>query len=252
MEGRVGSARVTRLLAAAFSLLAFASGAARAASCDAWPGEPAPLPTLDDPDSLRAEWANLRSLELAQVAQRFEAQDPLRAQQLWRRLLCMDPANDQALAGVLRSQAIRVHRPPLLNAPFDEARVRDPWEMLDAAIGVGGGSAQQRAILAKLRELRSQVGALEEQVRSARFEEALVDVPGLRKQLAVAPAGSTRTNLIVQTEVLAATAELALGRATGAEASLERALDADPDLVLDPATTPRKVLRAFDAVLETR
>jgi hypothetical protein len=173
-------------------------------------------------------------------------------EQLWRRLLCMDPANDQALAGVLRSQAIRVHRPPLLNAPFDEARVRDPWEMLDAAIGVGGGSAQQRAILAKLRELRSQVGALEEQVRSARFEEALVDVPGLRKQLAVAPAGSPRTNLIVQTEVLAATAELALGRATGAEASLERALDADPDLVLDPATTPRKVLRAFDAVLETR
>jgi hypothetical protein len=77
-------------------------------------------------------------------------------------------------------------------------------------------------------------------------------VPPLREKLSLAPAGSTRTNLIAQTEVLAATAELALGRATGAEASLNRALDANPRLRLDPDTTPRKVLRAMDVVRESR
>lgn len=243
---------LTRCLAVPIALIVFGPSGAGAAGCDAWPGEPAPLPTLDDPDPLRAEWANLRALELVQVARRFEAEDPLRAQQLWRRLLCMDPADDEALAGVLRSQAVRVHRPPLLDAPFDDARVGDPWESLDAAIGVSGGDARQRAILAQLRRLSREVGALEEQVRTARFEEALRAVPPLRQQLAGAPVGNTRTNLIVQTEVLAATAELALGRATGAEASLERALDANPDLVLDPSKTPRKVLRVFEAVLDSQ
>ena len=244
--------RQVRLAAAAAALITLTAWSVAAATCTAWPGEPNPLPTLEDPDPLRAEWANLRTQELAQVARTFEEHDPLRAQQLWRRLLCMDPANDQALAGVLRSNAVQVHRPPLLDAPFDEARVRDPWESLDAPLGMHGGNARQQAILAELRKLRGSVAALEKQVRAARFNEALELVPPLRTQLAKAPAGGTRTNLIAQTEVLAATAELALGRATGAEASLHRALDANPRLQLDPSTTPRKVLRAMDIVRESR
>jgi hypothetical protein len=223
--------RQARFEAVVIASLTIAAASAEAATCDAWPGEPAPLPTLDDPDPLRAEWANLRAQELAQVARSFEAEDPLR---------------------VLRSQAVRVHRPPLLPEPFDAARGRDPWESLGAPIGMAGGDARQKANLAELRKLRSAVGALEKQVRAARFSEAMAMVPALRKQLAAAPAGSTRNSLIAQAEVLAATAELALGRATGAEASLHRALDANPRLRLDPATTPRKVQRALEVVRESR
>jgi hypothetical protein len=135
--------RQARFEAVVIASLTIAAASAEAATCDAWPGEPAPLPTLDDPDPLRAEWANLRAQELAQVARSFEAEDPLRAQQMWRRLLCMDPANDEALAGVLRSQAVRVHRPPLLPEPFDAARGRDPWESLGAPTGIAGGDARQ-------------------------------------------------------------------------------------------------------------
>jgi len=100
----------------------------------------------------------------------------------------------------------------------------------------------------EFRELRSAVGALEAQVRSAQFERAVAAAPALRSRLARAPEGGTRTSLIAQAEVLVATAELALGRSDAAGASLKRALAADPQLALDPATTAPKVLRALDAV----
>lgn len=251
--GRHAAIAAPLLQAAVAAVVLHVAVAAGAAPCDAWPGEPDPLPTLEDPDPLRAEWARLRAQELSRVARRFESEDPLRAQQMWRRLLCMDPANDEALAGVIRSQAVRVHRPALVDGPFDAAPGRDPWESLDAPIGMRSDvDPRQWAIEARLRELREAVIALDEQVRMARFEEALAAVPKLREALANAPPGGMRTNLIAQTEVLAATAELALGQATGAEASLLRALDANPDLTLDPDTTPRKVLRALEVVRESR
>jgi hypothetical protein len=84
-------------------------------------------------------------------------------------------------------------------------------------------------------------------VRTAQFEQALASAPGLRQRLANAPAGGTRTSLIAQAEVLAATAELALGKSDAAEKSLRRALAVDPALALDPTTTPPKVLRALEA-----
>ena len=182
---------------------------ANAANCDAWPGEPQPLPTLADPDPLRAQWASLRTNELARVALRFEADDPLRARQMWRRLLCMDPANDEALAGVMRSRAVRVHRPELVDAPFTAARLSDAWEALAAPLGLRKGptvDAYEQAILSEFRALRTAVGTLEAQVRAAEFEEALANAPDLRTRLAQAPAGGTRASLLAQTEVLAATA----------------------------------------------
>ena len=48
-------------------------------------------------------------------------------------------------------------------------------------------------------------------------------------------------------DVVAATAQVALGRDDEARRSFERALAADPALRLDPATTSPKVRRAFDA-----
>src|SRR5262249_393211 len=107
-EPRRACVRVA-LLAIAAIVVGAASG--RAANCDPWPGEPRPLPALNDPDPVRAEWASLRVTELAQWARRAETDDPLRARQMWRRLLCLDPANDEAVQGVLRAKTVRVHRP---------------------------------------------------------------------------------------------------------------------------------------------
>jgi len=243
--------RHTRGIAGAALLAALAAGltapGARAANCDPWSGEPQPLPTVADPDPIRAEWAALRSKELTQAAKRLETDDPLRSSQMWRRLLCMDPSNDEALAGVMRARAVRVHRPPLLDEPFAPG-TRDPWEALGAPIGLrSDGSGREIASRDEFRELRGAVGTLEEQVRRAQFEQALASAPGLRSRLARAPAGGTRASLIAQAEVLTATAELALGRSDAAAASLHRALAADPALTLDPASTPPKVLRALDA-----
>ena len=234
------------------ALLAQGALPVAAAPCDPWPGEPDPLPTLSEEDPLRAEWAALRVQELANAARRFESEDPLRAQQMWRRLLCMDPANDEALTGVLRSRAVLVHRPALVDAPFEETRVRDPWESLDAPIGLRRVPTREEQARAELRRLRDRVGRLEERVRTAHFEEALALAPDLRARLGRAEPGGTRTNLIAQMEVLAATAELALGRQREAEVSLQRAIEADPSLSLDPATTSPKVLRALAAAREAQ
>ncbi len=243
-----------RLVLLAIAALSLGAAPAHAANCDPWPGEPQPLPALGDPDPVRAEWASLRVKELAQWAKRAEADDPLRARQRWRRLLCLDPANDEALTGVMRAKAVRVHRPALVGGPLAAARARDAWESLGAPIGVGSDpttASREARSQGEFRELRSAVGALEEQVRTAQFERAIAAAPALRSQLERAPRGGTRTSLIAQAEVLVATAELALGRSDAADASLRRALTADPALALDPATTPPKVLRALAAARGT-
>jgi hypothetical protein len=230
------------------ALVLWLAAAAHAANCDPWPSEPDPLPALNDPDPVRAEWASLRVKELALWANRAERDDPLRARQMWRRLLCIDSANDEALAGVLRVRAVTVHRPELV----DQAPVRagDAWAALDAPLGLAEhrpGAPREALPQGELRALRSAVRDLEARVRTAQFEQAIAGAPALRKRLERAPAGETRTSLIAQSEVLVATAELALGRADAAAKSLRRALAADPALALDPATTPPKVLRALDA-----
>jgi hypothetical protein len=244
----LGVCRVLGLAAGLLLAIAAAAPAIRAANCDPWPGEPTPLPELDDSDRLRAEWAALRMRELATVAARIEPDDPLRAGQLWRRLLCLDPSNDDALAGVLRSRTVRVHRPPLVDAPV-AAPADDPWEALDAPLGVRSAPSTRvvRAPSADWTALRGDVAVLEQQVRAARFDEALAGAPTIRSRLSRAPASRERAELISQAEVLTATAELAVGRGAEAEASLRRALAADPELALDPTTTSPKVMRALES-----
>jgi hypothetical protein len=223
-------------------------GAAPAKNCEPWPGEPSPLPALNDPDPMRKEWAELRVKELAQWAERSEKNDPLRARQMWRRLLCIDPANQTALQGVLRALPVAVHRPDLVDQPPIAEQASDPFAALDAPLGLATNTrvaTREAESQSEFRALRREVGALEEKVRSAQFEQVVARVPALRARLSRAPAGGTRTSLIAQAEILAATAEIALGRTDAADASLRRALAADPTLTLDPATTAPKVLRAL-------
>ena len=84
-------------------------------------------------------------------------------------------------------------------------------------------------------------------IRTARFDEALELLRGVRPLLAKARITEPVTDRQVRLETLSATALIAFGDERAARASLARALRALPALELDPSTTPPKLLRAFDA-----
>jgi len=237
-------------------------------ACAAWPGEPDPLPRAADVDPLRARWATLRVRELSQAALADERDAPARAHRLWRRVLCLDPGNAAAAAGLARSPLVATHHLSLLAQSSSEPS-RGPWDDLDRPLGTtrrvpagmgsvartgsaapGSGAevdadAQPTAALAPPPD---PVGALleevQEQLRMAHYEQALARAERGRSEL---PA-DTSPRRVAELEVLSATAALALDRKDEAAASLRRALAAQPMLTLDPMETPPKVRRAFDRV----
>jgi tetratricopeptide (TPR) repeat protein len=229
---------------------------ALAASCLPWPGEPTPLPTRDDPDALRALWAELRARDLIQAADLSEIEAPARARRLWRHALCLDPKSSVAREGLLRTPIVRVTRPPIAAVsasvePAPRAR-RSVWEALEDPLALASHAparapAPRETSSSALAAVDAAIAEIERRVQTARFEEALSRAARARVQLRDVAAADRRDRQ-VRVEVLAATAELALGKADAAHASLRRALDADPDLVLDPRETSPKVRRALDQV----
>jgi hypothetical protein len=207
------------------SLLAVGLSTARAETetCAAWPGEPSPLPRIDDTDPFMARWAQLRAWELANVAFDLEASDPLGANETWEHLSCLDPSGELTRLARERSGSPRVaNTPPVASAP--EPPLLD-WSPIDAKLG-----------------------AAETLVRDARFRQALRKAEQIRPKLASiedAPGASLRRT---QLEVLSATAQIALGRQDAARESFERALAADPVLELDARSTSPKIRRVFNTV----
>jgi tetratricopeptide (TPR) repeat protein len=101
---------------------------------------------------------------------------------------------------------------------------------------------------AGLASVEEGVRAADTLLREARFEEALDRTERLRAELAGLAAGPEARRLRARTEVMAATAYVALDREDAARECFRRALAAEPALDLDPATTPPKVLRVFRTV----
>jgi hypothetical protein len=268
------------------ALLAPGTSARAAESiCEAWLGEPAPLPTVASRDPALARWAELRVAELSVRAQLAEAGDAIESHRLWRRVLCLDPASPLAWRGLDRTRSLRIYRPLLEWGDPRQARAApsDPWDGLAAPVQVARapaprtaaaarpvqGAPPQRAALAPARKpaappapappeparapsaaherARSLVAQGEESLRGARFEEALARAEAARAALAPEPNSSAAGALRARAEVLAATAQIALGDEAAARASFTRALAADPALALDPAHTSPKVLRALEA-----
>jgi hypothetical protein len=196
---------------------------AETVACGAWPGEPNPLPRIDDPDPFLARWAELRAQELARMAAELEASDPREADETWEHLRCLDPAGDVARRERGEGGATRqAETPPVASPP----RPRAPdWSAIDA----------------KLR-------AAEALVRSAHFERALQAAGELRPELAPALDAPGAIPRRTELEVLSATAEIALGRERAARESFGRALAADPELELDAGTTSPKIRRGFEMV----
>jgi hypothetical protein len=264
--GDLGSAVSRWCLVAA--LLASASLPARASDCEAWPGEPRPLPQVDDHDPLRARWAELRAQELALRAADLETVAPVAAHRAWRRVLCLDPADERALAGALRSLPLRVHR-PAIRVEADAAPAvsdTDVWRALDAPLQIamrtnasparGPGhlppTAGEPAIEAPVRaeslwRIDRSLAAAEAQVTAARFEEALETVARARTALDALPPGRDLTAPRLRLELVAATAEAASGDSDGARACLARVLALEPGFAFDARTTSPKLLHLLDA-----
>jgi hypothetical protein len=290
-------------------------------SCEPWPGEPVPLPTVAARDPALARWAELRVVELVARAQLAESGDVLESHRLWRRVLCLDPTSHPAWRGLDRTRPVRVYRPELR---WGEAPQRsaggDPWDGLAAPVLVArtpppprpvapeaeprrrpprpapaptpavdeAALARQRAAeqqalarqraaeeqqalarkrAAEERELARKRAAQEqalarsaareraedllrqgdERLRSARFEEALDRATAARQALAGLPVQADLQPVLVRAEVLAATAQVALGDDAGARESFTRALAADPALSLDPMKTSPKVMKVLEA-----
>jgi hypothetical protein len=204
---------------------------------------------MDAEDDLLARWAVLRVAELAQAARGLERSHPGRAHRLWQRVLCIDPTSADATAGIGRVPLAQLHRPEII-------RGRATPAMGDAFASLGDTLAVPAAVpsdpnVAQRRAVAKAVAEAADHLKNARFEEALASTAKGRVAVgrlgAAADAGQT-----AKLETLGATAALALGRDAEAKRSFARALDAKPDLALDPMQTPPKVRRAFDAVRQQR
>ena len=126
-----------RLVACAAGLALLGAPAAARATCEAWPGEPDPLPTNTSSDPALARWAQLRSLELRAMAVR-SAPDPITADRLLRHADCLAPLQDPPPeAPVPRARlSVRVHR-PTLGIVGRGAPVREAATLSDALAQLG-------------------------------------------------------------------------------------------------------------------
>lgn len=246
-----------------WALFGWGSSPVWGAECEPWPGEPAPLPSVGHSEFAPARWAQLRSRELANLAVALESEDPVAAHGLWLHLRCLDPNFSGLSEALVRTLPLRVARPPIVKVRSERMLVPAPdvkaalasletavavWMPAPEAPPLGKKTvpAPDRAALnAELTQARSAL-------QSAHFEEALRSAEKLRAALPTAESAPTARQQRAEVEVIAATAELALGKNEAARTSLARALQADPQLSLDPLTTPPKVSRALEEVRQKR
>jgi hypothetical protein len=241
------------------------SATARAESylCAAWAGEIEPLPSVSDPDPLRAAWAGIRADQLAEVARKLEGQSRALANRVWRHASCLDPGRLDFARARRRTAPVRWVRPEILGAEVIE--LEEGQELPAPSAGWSGdlgdpirvvvartptretsGAGARESFRPSLPEEMGPIAAAEEALQEARFELALEWVERGRGLLEGQEPTGERPRERARLEVLAATAEIALGREEAARASLERALRAQPELRLDPARHSPKLIRLFE------
>jgi hypothetical protein len=245
--------------------------AASAASvCAAWPGEPSPLPAIGDADPLRAEWARLRSGELARIATALELFDRVEAHRLWRHARCLDPTAAEAADGAERTRPSAVHR-PLVRAgggDGDESATdaASALALVARRVTAQAAPAPARRVAragserpatspcgtrstpcSELERVDAGLARIEERIATAHFREALALAESARARMRALDASAPSRARRVRLEVLCATAAVALGRDGDARAGFARVLALEPEFRLDPLRTAPKVQRAFEA-----
>lgn len=99
------------------------------------------------------------------------------------------------------------------------------------------------ALTAAVDRSLSQLASL---IEEARFRTALEALPEVRRAVDALPDGDDQRSRAARVELLAGTAQIALGQNDAAREHFRRALRADPSLEMDPNQS-RKVRRAFAA-----
>lgn len=259
--------------------LAVALVAAPAAwgDCEPWPGEPNPLPTAASRDEMTARFAHLRADELAALALQLEPVAPGDAYRVWLHVACLDPERADARDAVARSAPLHLHEPEVVHqageitaAAPDIAsafgRLDNPIVVTSPTRAVDGASRSVAAPPARTSLAPRPAGAArrvapeespvaaddlldqaETLVRQAHFEEALEKAKTARAAIPRTGDQVALRQRHARADVIAGTAEVALGNDAEARASFERAIQTDPSLELDRASTSPKVVRAFDA-----
>jgi LysM repeat protein len=129
---------------------------------------------------------------------------------------------------------------PRSDAGGDSAEVLPPDPAVHVSVATASAPTTDFATVDELAAMA------EEQLRTARFQAAL-ETAGKAIRLLQSDADSAEANSRrVTLELVRAEAHVAFGDSKAARRSFERALDADPDLALDPDRTSPKVLRSFD------
>jgi tetratricopeptide (TPR) repeat protein len=262
-----------------FGLALFAASLAAhdvRADCEPWPGEPSPLPTASSGDDLAARFARLRAEELAALAQDLEPSARGDAYRVWLHVACLDPGRTDAREGAKRTSPVRVHTPEAVHRPDAVAaaapdvasalgRLDDPISVVSATraaepaaktiapaqrVALSPRAARPRPQTAREESPLAADGLLDEAealVRQAHFEEALEKAMKAREAVPRTGDEPALRQRRARADVIAGTAQVALGKDADARASFERAIEADPSLRLDRASTSPKVVRAFDA-----
>ena len=221
------SGRTRGRLALTLVLAALAGPAHAEDACQAWPGEMDPLPNVRSADRFASKWAALRATELEKLATALAKEQPVIASQLWRHIRCLNPE-------------VSVSAPELMDLgpriAYRDRPVQRPPEPPPAAPQIDFGPADR--VLA----------SAEAELSEARFKLALDATEEARALLARLPNSRARRDRMAQLEVMSGTALVALGRSDDAGDSFVRALEARPDLELNAATTPPKILRLFEQI----
>jgi hypothetical protein len=252
----VKRAALTLLGVLAFSMTLAHGVHAVPSDCAAWSGEIDPLPSVSDPDPLRAAWARLRADQLAALAMRVEHRSRALAGRLWRHASCLDPERLDFAAGALRAAPVRWVRPQILGAQEVEVSEgdaipypvsREPWDLEEPIrVIVARVSFAEPGPLSA--GASTEIAAAQDALRLARFELALEWVARGKEVLEAGTPLQEQANQRAQLEVLAATAQIALGQEAAARESLVRALRAQPALRLDPALHSPKLVQLLDLV----
>jgi hypothetical protein len=229
-------------------------------------------------DELTALFARLRADELAALALELEPSAPGDAYRVWLHVACLDPERDDARQGLGRTAPLRIHHPGVAYEPGEDIaaapapNIGSAFGELDNPISVGlqprateptvrpvarppTRASQARQPRAPRHGAPKEVplaadGLLNEAeglVRQAHFEEALATATKAREAVPQTGDPAELRQRRARADVIAGTAQVALGQDADARASFERALQTDPSLQLDRASTSPKVLRAFEA-----
>jgi hypothetical protein len=213
------------------------------------------------PDPIAAGWAERRVQALANDARQLERSALEEARRRWLQVSCLDPGNHAAQAGLFRTGRFRIAGPlevrvmalPSVSTPPPNLTrlppppalrpPRKPVEVAEPLVEEVPG--EEEPLSRELADIDQQIGEIERLVREAHFRTAL-SVAGSTREL-LDGEGSALAARRARLEVLAATAEVALGDREAALASMQRALRSDPLLVLEVATTSPKVVAILEA-----